>query len=218
MAFDSVDYLRTWKETGRWPDIHAELTDLVAQTYQLDPKKDAVLDLCASVGIMGQQLQDRLKLRVVAVEWLQASIDRGREWGIDVPTMQVRVDRDTLGDFLTFLQVNDVRGIVARRCLSDVFGGTTEEGPLPEPDWEFAGQWCEGVISVGVTEVWLQGRAYSVNATHPLPHTNSEVACLATHFTVAERSKNCAYLTARPSPIVITAEQRQAVFDGYLEP
>jgi len=219
MAFDSEEYLKTWRETGRFPKIHDEIADLVAQTYTTKPD-EAILDFCGSIGILGQRIQDENKLRVVGAEWLQKSIDSGVAGGVTVRTKQIRVlpTDDSLAEFAAYISEENVSGIAARRCLSDVFGGTTEEKPWDEPDYDFATQWCAAVVDAGVREMWVQGRAWSPLATHPLPHTNSEIACLGTHFTVDERTKNCAYLKARPEPITLTHEQRRAIHDGVIQP
>lgn len=215
MAFDSEDYLADWRDRGKWPDIHDEITELVAQTYQ----GRSVLDFCASTGILGQRLQDQLRLKVCATEWLAESIERGRSFGINVPTQHLRLlpGDGTLEHFVAWLREHEVTGIVARRCLSDVFGGPGGN-PWPAIDYGWAREWCAAVVEAGVRELWHQGRAFSKRSVHPIPNTAAELSCLATHFTVAETTKNCAYVVARPAAVEVTDAQRQAIFNGTLQP
>lgn len=193
MRFSDEEYLRAWRDEKVWPKIHNNIYNLVASTCEAT----SVLDLCACTGLLGQRLQDTMGLNVVAIEGDAAWIDRGNKWGTNIPTLHTWVYPETMPAIITFIQKHEVTGIVARRCLSELFGNDRKHNMLSEPNWEWATEFSRIISDAGVTEFWVEGRAEQGRSVHPIPNTTMEAACLESHFEVRETYNKCAYLTLR---------------------
>lgn len=193
MRFSDEEYLRAWKEDGVWPKIHSTIYTLFSSTYE----GRSFLDLCCCTGLIGQHIQDVNKAKVVAVEGDPAWIQRGKKWGIDVPVFELWVLPHTLRSFISFIEQNEVTGIVARRCISEIFGNDEKGRHLKTPNWDWAATFTSAILEAGVNEIWIEGRADQGRSTHCIPDTETEAKCFSTGFKVTDRYKTAAYLTPR---------------------
>lgn len=191
MRFSDEEYLRDWKDNGIFPKIHNNIFNLVASTCE----SETVLDLCACTGLIGQRLQDKLGLKVVAIEGDPAWVERGAKWGTNIPTLNIWVLPDTLPKVLDWITKNQVTGIVARRCISELFGNDSKGKHLATPNWLWAAEFTEAIVDAGVRELWLEGRADQGRSTHCIPDTETEIKCFSSHFKPYEWYGKCAYLT-----------------------
>lgn len=193
MRFSDEEYLRAWKEEGVYPKIHDKIYQLFATTCE----SDSVLDLCACTGLLGQRIQDKMGLNVVAVEGDPAWIERGKRWGTNIPTLEVWVLPNTLKTFTDWIRSNEVTGIVARRCISELFGNDAKGRPLKAPDFVWSKVFTDAILDAGIKEIWLEGRADQGRSVHPVPDTETEAKCFFSGFKLDETYKTCAYLTAK---------------------
>lgn len=159
--YDSDEYLKAFKERREYPQIHE---DLWSHIY-LRGVSGNCLDICASIGLLGQHVADVFPVKVVAVEALQVSIDSGAAAGVTVPTTQMYVTPETLDQFIQIVEENEVRTLLARRALSEVF---------PAKDDPFAYEFCRRIHDAGVNYVYIQGRAVSTRSTHPMKSVEEE--------------------------------------------
>lgn len=187
--FNDVSYLQKWSNGRGYPRIHNDIFELFMRTFE----SESVMDLCCATGLLGTRINEKLGLDVCAVEAEQKNIDRGREWGISIPILHLFIERQTLPQFVQWIESNNVTGIVARRCISELFGNT----PDNKVDWEWAEIWTNAIANAGVKEVWLQGRADQGRSVHCIPDTETEVKCLSTRYTVSETLKETAYLVLK---------------------
>lgn len=187
--FNDVSYLQKWSDNGTYPRIHNDIFELFMRTFE----SQSILDLCCATGLLGTRIKEKAFLDVCAIEAEQKNIDRGVEWGIPIPILKLFIERGTLPQFIKWIESNEVTGIVARRCISELFGNT----PDNEVDWEWAEIWTNAIADAGVREVWLQGRADQGRSVHCIPDTATEIECLSSRYTVMDTLKETAYLVLK---------------------
>ena len=186
IRYNDESHLRTWKDEGKFPRIHDDIFTLFMQTFEAE----SVIDLCCAIGILGTRIHEKAGVEVCGVELLEKNITRAQKWGVPIPIRQLSIERATLVSFTDIIRERGATGIVARRCISELFGNT----PDNRVDWEWANLWTEAVADAGVTEIWIEGRADQGRSVHPIPDTATEVKCLSSRFSVEETHRNCAYL------------------------
>lgn len=189
IRYNDESHLKNWKEEGSFPKIHDDIFTLFMQTFE----SDSVLDLCCAIGILGTRIHEKAGVDVCGVELLEKNIDRARTWGVPVEIKQLSIERATLPTFVAWLKHNEVTGIVARRCLSELFGNTPDE----KVDWEWTKIWTGAAADAGVKEIWIEGRADQGRSVHPIPDTATEIKCLSSRYDVRETYKNTAYLKVK---------------------
>lgn len=194
MRYDAVDHVARWAQLGRWPQIHTRLVDLVEQTAE---DGAVLLDLCSSTGLLGQQLVDRAGLDVVAIEADGGAIEVGRAHGITVSTVQMTLHPGSLDGFADVVRSHGVTGIVARRCLPELFATDFAGRNLSTVNRPFARAWLDLIHSLGVDTLWIEGRARTVDATNPLATIGAEIELVSSHYFVVDREGPCARLTRR---------------------
>lgn len=195
-VFDSEKLLTEWRDQGKWPSIHDEFIGLVHHTAAADA---SIMDVCCSTGILPQRVQDQCGRRACGVEWLQSAIDTGRSFGVNVPILCSNINRDSLDVLAAWMADNGVSAVSARRCLSELAVPPSRPNGPPSTntiDFEFSELLFTMFRDAGVTDLWLQGRAFSTRSTHPVPDTDSEVAWVEASgaFRVHRRTRNCAWL------------------------
>lgn len=193
MRFSDEEYLRAWKEEGNYPKIHDTLYTLFASTYQ----SKTVMDLCSCTGLLGQRIKDVNKINVVSVEGDPAWIARGNKWGTNVPVLELWILPETLPRFTQFIEDNEVTGICARRCISEIFGNDAKGRHLKSPNWEWAETFTKAILNAGIKEIWIEGRANQGRSTHCIPDTATEARCFGSRFKIEEEYRTCAYLTPK---------------------
>ena len=195
-VFDSDKYLDAWKQFGEWPRIHDEMIGLIHYAAQPDA---SILDLCCSVGLLPQRIQDQLGRQAAGVEWLPEVIEKAQGFGIDVPIMNLQISRDTMGELEEWMTANEVNAVSARRCLSEIAVPPKVPNGPPSTDvidWEMSEIMFGMFADIGVTDIWLQGRARSVNSVHPVPDTVTEIEWVVRSgaYELHKTTKNCAWL------------------------
>lgn len=170
--FDDPKYVTDWKQTGRFPAIHARIASAVRE--EVDPGSGPVLDLCSSTGLLGRQLVEH-HYTVLAVQEPGPALELGVVAGVydEIPYLELRITRTTLNVFLRWMEQQAVRTVVARRCfpeLFDVLG--TEQFPVLARSLHMA----------GVERIVAEGRVESGRTVHPLGSIKQEVSALAQHW------------------------------------
>lgn len=182
--FDSLEYLTAWKETGRFPAIHDELFELIAA----EATGTSFLDLCCSTGLMAQRIATRLKgATACGVDGDVDAVLAGAQAGVSVPILTLKVELKTMDALLQWVRSNRVTVLVARRCFPELFGH----------DHDLARAFSKGIHSMGVREVFLQGRVPVLGARNTLASVLDEVKLLEADYRVSFARGQCAYLTAR---------------------
>lgn len=187
--YNDESYLQNWQNKDVFPRIHDDIFTLFMQTFE----SESVLDLCCAIGILGTRIHEKAGIDVCGVELLEKNILRAKKWGVPIEILQLSIEPSTLPTFTDWIKVNNVTGIVARRCISELFGNT----PDGKVDWEWTKLWTNAVADAGVEEIWIEGRADQGRSVHPIPDTKTEIQCLSERYDVDERFKNCAYLKVR---------------------
>lgn len=170
--FDDPAYVDAWAKRGQFPHIHNGIVSLVRT--EVEPAGETVLDLCSSTGLLARQLVDVGHYRVVALEQPGPAFDRGRQAGTydGIPVLAMRLEPDTVDEFLTWLKVERVTTVVARRCFPELHDA------LGDAFRTFAAS----LADAGVQRIVLEGRIASTRTTHRLGTAAREVAALAPHW------------------------------------
>ena len=79
---------------------------------------------------------------------------------------------------------HQVRAIIGRRCMPELFGNSPDLGTL----------FAECVAGAGVKQIFLEGRVASVNAVNALSSIDDEVELFAGHYKDRYRYRNVAVL------------------------
>lgn len=182
MRYDSQERLDAWRTLRVWPEIHDDLFHLVLS----EARGRRFLDLCCSTGLLGQRLLDKMPgcERVLGLDADAGALERGRDAGVSVPLYHLPITRESLGQLVALVERERITGLVARRCLSEIFAA----------DASWAPEFIDALASGGIREVFIQGRAPTARATHPIPNVDAEISVLGRSVNVLQRTGQCAYL------------------------
>lgn len=181
MRYNSPERLEEWKATGAFPAIHNDIFSYAA-SYLTTTR---VLDLCCSYGLLGQRMVTfGLVDFACGVDAEMDTIEAAKAAGITIPLYGLKITPETLDQFISIIREHKVNGIIARRCISELF-------PL-QPAWAI--QFADAVREAGVLEFILEGRAIVPKPTHPIPTIAEEVACLVSAYREANRTGQCSYM------------------------
>lgn len=172
-------HIATWRRTGRFPEIHADIAAFVAENR----RGRRALDLCCSIGILGAQLARHFDF-VLGVDEDAGALEEGRTAGIAHDLVELRVGPATLPEFEALLRQHEVDTVVARRCLPEMLGA----------DLDFARDFAEALAAGGVRDLFIEGRKSGKNATHALSNVEAEIAAVAPPLRLLGRRKECAWL------------------------
>lgn len=186
--FNDTSYLEQWKKDRTYPSIHSNIFNLISSTVE----STSIVDICCSTGLLGQHVSD-LGLDVFGVEYSETSIANAKKYGIEMPIYQMHIDRSSINDLCKLISENGATGLLARRCLSELF--VARDGESIDFDW--ANIFSQKIIKAGIKEVWIEGRADQGRSTHPIPDTETEIKCLEGFFKVVDKYKKCAKLMPR---------------------
>lgn len=185
--YDDDSYLEAWQSKREYPKIHKNMYELVTATIT----SKTVMDLCCSTGLLGQHVAD-FGANVIGVEALQKSIDKAKSFGIEIPLIQLNIDNNSIDVLCEIIANNSVTGIIARRCLSELF--VTED--KTSIDFKWANLFTKKIVEAGIKEIWVEGRAEQGRSVHPIPNTETEIVCLESLFDVVVMRNRCAKLEA----------------------
>lgn len=119
--YDSIEYLREWKESGQYPRIHDQIFH-VARAF-LSVGSSNVVDLCASTGLLGRRVINELNIPCLAIEANSQSIQNGYEYGAydhDYQAIEFNITDDALELLEQTLRRNVTTDILARRCFYEL--------------------------------------------------------------------------------------------------
>lgn len=192
-SFDNEDYLIAWKEKGAFPKIHQDIFNLFSFTYECT----SVLDMCSCTGLLGTHIMESHGLPCVGLEGDDRWLDRAKKYEIPLPTLEIWLSPDTLPEIINFIKDNKVNGIVARRCLAELFAYDENFKLMKKPNMEWAGELTRAFSDAGVKEIWIEGgRPMKNPESHPVPNTNEGIKCFAPAYKMVERFREVAYLVA----------------------
>lgn len=183
--YDSTAYLEAYRDAKEFPKIHDDLFGLV-RDYGV---RCNALDLCCSIGLLGQRLIDHLGINCIGVEGYLISSREGPEYGVMMPVYELKVTMETLPQFFSILKEHQVETLVARRCISEIF---------PGPDTPLAHAFVAGLKEAGVKHVFLQGRQVSANSNHPMFSIDQEVHAFKGPYNLIEQFGQFAVCSIEP--------------------
>jgi hypothetical protein len=183
MRFDDEFYLKDYTDNHRFPKIHDDLFVLISNRMS----GHSCLDLCGNHGLLGQRLIDELDVACVLVEGHKPAIEMAERYETSVPKVHLRISRETYPDLARIIQEHKVTVLVARRCISELFKSVADPDRLV---------WADMLADSGIKEVFLQGRAPTRLATHPLPSVAEEVHCFPNRYALRWKQGQLAYLRA----------------------
>lgn len=193
-AFENEQYLIDWKEKGIYPKIHEDMFTLFSTTFECD----SVLDMCCCTGLLGTHVNEFYGIPVVGLEGNPTWIERGRKHGVSIPILEIWISKETLPEILEFIKENKVNGMLARRCMAELFAYDKPNGKiLMEPDMEWAKFLTESFVEAGIKEVWMEGgRPHSNTDIHPCPTTATGIKFWEPAYKVSEWHRQCVYMVA----------------------
>lgn len=179
--FDSTSYLADWRAWGRFPPIHDDIYQAVAEHAE----GQVFLDLCCSTGLLGERIRRGIRdAVVVGVESDPAAIRHGQLAGINFPVLELQLTDETLPRFREFLAEHRVTTLVARRCIPELCHGRGE----------FGHHLVATLASAGVREVFLQGRTWSHRSVNSFSSVILEMELFESHFRLCRRDGQVAWL------------------------
>lgn len=188
--YDSDEYLTAWRDRGVFPEIHADLWQLVNE----ETCGTSYVDLCCSIGLLGTHVIQSLKSPCIGIEGHGPSVEKAARFGVPLPIHQITVDRTSLDRLEALLKENRVDVLLARRCLSEIFAGAGN-GALVA-DEEFARLFTAMLARCGVKQVFHQGRQVTRAAKHPVPDVQAEarLMTLSGHYRIVQQRGECGHL------------------------
>lgn len=181
--FSSEDYLRDFRASGAFPEIHDPLFQLVLS----EALGTSGVDLACCYGLLGERISKEADISMFGVEFSQDFITAGLDAGIDIPMYQMEVKAETLMQLLALVKKHSATVLVARRAFPEIF---------PEPESQFCRDFVEGIHGAGIKEVFLQGRLESARSTHPLSGIDKEGSILLSHYRKVKQYGQLAYFVA----------------------
>jgi hypothetical protein len=186
LRFNSIERLRDWQRRGAFPNIHDNIFN-VARSYM---DGDGVLDMCCSFGLLGQRILEAGSVQeVVGMDADEWAIEQGRSGGISARLFSIQITPDTLSDVVKIIREYKLSVMVARRCISELFGDDLGFGPV----------FASAIRDAGIREIFLEGRAIVARPTHPIPSVKEEVALFAGCYREVKRIGQCSYMRAMTS-------------------
>lgn len=182
MRFDDEFYLQDYKR-GNFPKIHDRIFQLISSRMM----GNSCVDLCGNSGLLGQRVIDILGEPCILIEGSQSAIDMATKYQTSIPKHQLVIKKGTYGVIDKLIRENKINVLIARRCISELFTSVTD------PDRH---DWANMLHAAGVREVFLQGRAVTVKATHPIPSVAEEIQCFPDRYKVVYQQGQLAYLKA----------------------
>ena len=192
--FNSKLHLEGFRDGRGYPRIHDNIFNLIAETWT----GGSFVDVCCSTGLLGQRLIDKLGVMCCGVDGDAEAIANGKAYGIQMKVHHLIINEETLGLFSRILDQHDVNTLVFRRCISELFAtgltlgvGNTVQAGVKE---EFAAQVVDLCVAKGIDEIYLQGRAETASAKHPIPNLKAEIKFFLPQYEVQVDRGQCAYL------------------------
>jgi len=176
--FDSIEYLKAFQVSGRFPAIHDDIFALIIS----EGHGCRFLDLCCSTGLLAQRLMKfGGAMFAMGVDGDERAIKAGVEHGVTVPMALLNIGPDTLPELTQIIGANGISAVVARRCLPELLG------ERPEMDRPFA----DALAAGGAKEVFIEGRVKTARAVNRLCDVEKEAAAIASRYRVANRRRSC---------------------------
>lgn len=151
IRYNDESYLAAWRDEGKFPRIHDNIFTLFMQTFEAD----SVIDMCCATGLLGTRISEKTGIDVVGVELLEKNIVRAKKFGVEMEFFQMFIERRTLPAFVNLIKERKATGIVARRCIRELFGNTPDQ----TVDWKWSRIWSAAVAEAGIKEILIEGRA-----------------------------------------------------------
>ncbi len=188
MRYNDPSHFTRWQTSGEFPAIHDAIFTMLRKHLDAGtagPPPSGFLDLCCSVGLLGQRIREKVPgARVCGVEGLASSVQQARAAGVAYPILNLTVTPATIPTLASWIRLHRVEVLVARRCLSEVFA--------TDPSWGPA--FWSAVTAAGVRMAVIQGRQPVANPTHPIPSVREEIAALGPGARLVDLAGQCAVL------------------------
>jgi hypothetical protein len=190
--YDAVEYLRAFRDAGRFPAIHNELFALILS----EGRGAKFLDLCCSTGLLGERLARFYGASfVLGVDSDADALAAAREHGVRIQLQEMKISPECMGELGAVIHEHGITSVVARRCLPEIMG------PWPEYDRVLA----ITLADAGVREVFIEGRVKTMRAVNRLSDVEKEAQVLASRYQVSNRRGSCLRMTLRESRPTDTA-------------
>ncbi len=178
-------------ERGRgYPERHDDLFKLIADTWTCG----SFLDVCCGSGLLGQRLIDKLGVMCCGIEADSVAATAAHMLGVQMKIHEMLIQNNTLGLFSRVLVEHDVKTVVMRHCVNELF---TDSG-IPRPvNRLFAASFVDTLVARGVEEIYLEGRAFVSGPPRPIPNVAAEIEFFLPHYDVQVHRGRCVFLRRR---------------------
>jgi hypothetical protein len=182
--FDDEKYLQNFHEAGIYPAIHDRLFDFIE-----DHSSGGILaDLGCCYGLLAHRLVHAGSFSgAVCVDPNKAYIKSA----VKSPALKYvngAINKVTLDEVIELFSVSNVRTVIARRVIPEISDG---EGV------GFIAEFAARLASIGVNDIFIEGRIVSSKSKHPLFSMQREIEALNVSYKWVAEENNCAWLTRR---------------------
>lgn len=184
MRFSDGQYLKDWANDKSYPKIHDAMFNMI-EKYQ---EGTGFIDLCGNHGMLATRIYENICENTILVDGDAGALKLGVSYSIPVMAYHLMVTPKNYGKFFMLLSRHDIDTIVARRCISELF--TDSSDPMCAV---FTNLCRKG----GINQVFLQGRAPTKNATHPIPSIKEEMECFKADYDVVWAEGQLGYMKLR---------------------
>lgn len=178
MAYDNLEYIKTYKKTGVYPRIH---NNIFSQTEYVPVKN--VLDLGCSIGILTHRLGNVYD-NVVGIEPNRKSLENAI-FKDNVTFYNFEVNKDKLKLLKKVIEKHNIEAVFARRVISEIYTTGGEELL-----YELSDLFKECEIKYLV----IEGRIDTKRATHYLNNVDKEIRYFINNYKLINTYNNCRVL------------------------
>lgn len=159
ILYDNEIHLERFR-AGEFPKVHRPYVDFIA-SYATQQR---YCDLGSGLGLLGEELTQRVGLFVLGVERRAKYIERARAAGVRMPMIELRLLPDTIDAFAAILRKHAITGLICRRSL-DIWHeigdngrdrGKAAAGCLQTEGWHMT-TFATACREAGIREIFLQG-------------------------------------------------------------
>lgn len=178
MAYDNLEYIKTYNKTGKYPRIH---NNIFSQTKYVPVNN--VLDLGCSIGILSHRLGNVYE-NVVGIEPNRKSLENAI-FRDNVTFYNFEINDSKLKLLEKIIIKHNIEGVFARKVMSEIYTTGGEELLYKLSDL---------FKKCNVKYLVIEGRIDIKRATHYLNNVDKEIRYFINNYRLINMYNNCRVL------------------------